>query len=118
MYIIPVGFVSGCMLKEIKRKLISECLIFHAFSVLGSAALPYDTYMNIRISHRTQSESVCATVKYAFKFKVCKSMHHDAIQINQSTRCNNSSGLLLDVYVQLNTFRASSCPSSVAQQLQ
>jgi len=37
------------------------------------------------------------------------------IQINQPTRCNNSSSLLLDVYVQLNMFRASSRPSSGAQ---
>jgi len=39
------------------------------------------------------------------------------IQINQRIRCNNSSSLLLDVYVQLNMFRASSRPSSGAQQL-
>jgi hypothetical protein len=36
------------------------------------------------------------------------------IQINQPTRCSNLSGLLLVVYVQLNMFRASSCPSSGA----
>jgi len=40
------------------------------------------------------------------------------IQINQPTRCNNLSSLLLDVYLQLNMFRASSSPSSGAQQLQ
>ena len=40
------------------------------------------------------------------------------IPINQPTRCNNLSGLLLDFYVQLNMFRASSRPSSGAQQLQ
>jgi hypothetical protein len=40
------------------------------------------------------------------------------ITINQPTRCNNFSSLLLDVYVQLNIFRASSRPSSGAQQLQ
>jgi len=40
------------------------------------------------------------------------------IQINQPTRCKNSSRLLHDVYVQLNKFRASSRPSSGAQQLQ
>ena len=41
-------------------------------------------------------------------------------QINQPTRCNNFSSLLLDVYsyVQLNMFRASSRPSSGAQELQ
>ena len=40
--------------------------------------------------------------------------------INQSTRCNNFSSLLLDVYsyVELNMFRASSRPSSGAQQMQ
>ena len=41
-----------------------------------------------------------------------------SFQINQPTRCNNLSSLLLDVYVQLNMFRASSRPSSGAQQLQ
>jgi hypothetical protein len=43
---------------------------------------------------------------------------YDSFQINQPTRCNNFSSLLLDVYVQLNMFRASSRPSSGAQQLQ
>ena len=38
------------------------------------------------------------------KFKVCKSVHHHKIQINQPTRCNNFSSLLLDVYVQLKCF--------------
>jgi len=52
------------------------------------------------------------------KFKVCKSVHQHTFQINQPTRCKNFSSLLLDVYVQLNMFRASSCPSSGAQQLQ
>jgi len=40
------------------------------------------------------------------------------IQINRPTRCNNFSSLLLDIYLQLNMFRASSRPSSGAQQLQ
>jgi hypothetical protein len=39
-------------------------------------------------------------------------------QINQPTRRKNFSSLLLEVYVQLNMFRASSRPSSGAQQLQ
>ena len=46
-----------------------------------------------------------------------RSVHHHTIQINQPTRCNSSSSLLLDAYVQLNMFRASSHPSSGAQQL-
>jgi len=58
-------------------------------------------------------------MKFVFEeFKVCKSVHHHTIQINQPTRCNNFSTLLLDVYVQLNMFRPSSRPSSGAQQLQ
>jgi hypothetical protein len=40
------------------------------------------------------------------------------IQINQPTRCNNLSILLLEVYLQLNMFWASSRPSSGAHQLQ
>src|SRR5215475_1534587 len=52
------------------------------------------------------------------KFDIRKSMHHHTIQINQLTRCNNFTSLLLDVYVWLNMFRASSRPSSGAQQLQ
>ena len=50
-------------------------------------------------------------LKRKFQFKVCKSVHHHSIQINQTTRCNNFSSLLLDIYVQLNMFRASSRPS-------
>jgi hypothetical protein len=34
------------------------------------------------------------------------------------TRCNNFSSILLDAHLQLNMFRASSRPSSGAQQLQ
>jgi hypothetical protein len=45
-------------------------------------------------------------------------LHHQTIQINQPTRCNNFSSLLLDIYVQLNMFQASSHPSSGAQQMQ
>ena len=39
-------------------------------------------------------------------------------QINQPTRCINLSDLLLVVQIQLNMFRASSCPSSGAYKLQ
>ena len=45
-------------------------------------------------------------------------MHHHTIHINQPTRCNNFSSLLLDVHVRLNVFGASSRPSPGAQQLQ
>jgi len=48
------------------------------------------------------------------KFKVCRSVLHHTMQINQPTRCKNFSSLLLDVYIQLNMFRASSRPLSGA----
>jgi hypothetical protein len=38
----------------------------------------------------------------------------NSIQIIQSTRCSSFTGLLFDVYVWLNMFRASPCPSSGA----
>jgi hypothetical protein len=44
--------------------------------------------------------------------------HQLTVQINQQTRYNNLSSLLLDVYLQLNMFRASSRPLTGAQQLQ
>jgi hypothetical protein len=53
-----------------------------------------------------------------YQFKICNSVHYHTIQINQPTRCNSFSSLLLDVYLQLNVFRAPSRPSSEAQQLQ
>jgi hypothetical protein len=52
------------------------------------------------------------------EFKVCKSVHHYTIQVNQPTRCNNFSSSLPDVSVQISMFRASSRPPSGAQQLQ
>jgi hypothetical protein len=68
-------------------------------------------------SHRT---NLCEILylRYFYLFKVCKSVHHHTVQMNQPTRWNSFSGLLLDVYIQLNVFLASSRPSSGAQQLQ
>ena len=45
-------------------------------------------------------------------FDVRQSVHHRTIQINQPTRCNSFTSLLLDVYVCLNMFRAPLRPSS------
>ena len=61
MCIIPLLFVSGCTLKEMQRKLISECLIFHVCSVIGFVALPYNTYTNIRTSQNTIRKCMCTT---------------------------------------------------------
>ena len=51
---------------------------------------------------------------YSNVFDVRKSMHHHTIQINQPTRSNSFTGLLLYVSVWLNMFRAPLCPSSGA----
>jgi hypothetical protein len=51
--------------------------------------------------------------KEAASSSICQYLF--TIQINQPTRCNNFSSLLLDVYVQLNMFWVFSCPSSGAQ---
>jgi len=45
---------------------------------------------------------------------VVKSVHHHTIQINQPTRCNSFTSLLLDVYAWLDMFRAPLRPSSGA----
>jgi hypothetical protein len=48
------------------------------------------------------------------EFDVRKSVHHHTIPINQPTRLNSFTSLLLDVYVWLNMFRAPLRPSSGA----
>ena len=53
-------------------------------------------------SHST----VCSGLTFA------KSVHHHKIQINQPTRCNSFTSLLLDVYVWLNMFRAPLHPAA------
>jgi hypothetical protein len=52
------------------------------------------------------------------EFNVCKSVQSHTFQTNQPTKCYSLSSLLLDVYEQLNMFRASSRPLSAAQHLQ
>jgi hypothetical protein len=47
-------------------------------------------------------------------FDVCKSAHHYTIQINQPTRYDSFTSLLLDVQMLLNMFRVSPRPSSGA----
>ena len=73
--------------------------------------LPYDPVWQAEMQLTPHHQIVL------YAFKVCKSVHHHTFQIKQPTRCNNSSSLLLGVYIQLNMFRASSRPSSGAQQL-
>jgi len=59
MYIIPLGFVSGCMLKEIKENSFLNSSSLMPFSVLGFVALPYNTYMNIKTSQNVIRKCMC-----------------------------------------------------------
>jgi hypothetical protein len=66
---------------------------------------------------------ICIFPTYFISFRVGVAKIYDyfptsTIQINQPTRCNNFSSFITWRYVQLNMFRASSRPSSGAQQLQ
>ena len=74
--------------------------------------------VNVVLTYRMYKKN-CLNCKIGNKlnFKICKSVHRHTIPINQQTGCKNFPSLLLDVYVQLNVFRASSLPSSGAQQL-
>jgi len=49
---------------------------------------------------------------------LCNIQKQNVIRINQPTRCINLSDLLLVAQIQLNMFRASSCPSPGAYKLQ
>jgi hypothetical protein len=72
------------------------------YSQIFKARCVWYLWMNV------QDMVVLKTVQLdTIKLKVCKSVHRHAIRINQPIRCNNFSSLLLDVYVQLNMFRAS-----------
>jgi hypothetical protein len=55
--------------------------------------------------------------KNIFKFKFCKSVRHHTIQVNHQLDATVSPVYYPDVYLQLSMFRASSRPSSGAQQL-
>jgi hypothetical protein len=62
-----------------------------------------------------QSSYLITTMVQLFtEFKVCKSVHHHTIQINHQLDATISPVYYLDVYLQLNMFRASSRPSSGA----
>jgi hypothetical protein len=95
----------------------------------------FNAFLQIRISSSTAYKSIKICLKIekielAIKINIYargaafsnSSMVTDysnkSIQINQPTRCNSFSSLLLDVYVQLNMFRVFLLPSSGAQQLQ
>jgi len=57
---------------------------------------------------------MCGSTCFVGRGLVGYYLHHHTIQIIQPTRCNSFTGLLLEVYVWLNMFRASPRPSSRA----
>jgi hypothetical protein len=65
----------------------------------------------VQVKGPTSTPHNLQVLKFGTNYKKCISIQ---IQINQPTRCNNFSSLLLDVYVQLNMLRAFSRPSSEA----
>jgi hypothetical protein len=75
---------------------------------------------NVNKQHQTCA-ALGANFKFRFIFRIFIALSNPKlmvlIQINQPTRCNNFSSLLLDVYLQINMFQVSSRPSSGAQQL-
>ena len=78
-------------------------LVFFSVSTISPV---YSVYINLT------SQLPCHTLT---ELDLSINGHSISIQINQPTRCNNFSSLLLDVYVQLNMFRASSRPSSASR---
>jgi hypothetical protein len=78
--------------------------IFKIPPLTNTISIMWDIHVPSRIAVNKQY-----LIRHAFnfqqEFQVCKSVHHHTIQINQPTRCNNFSNLLLDVYIQLNMFR-------------
>ena len=106
------SFETLCIINQRNAHFLNQCFNFNFF-LMFTKCLP-----ECSSSGRLLYIQLWYGMVQCLKFKVCKSVHHHRFQINQSTRCNNFSSLLLDVYVQLNVFRASSRPSSGAQQLQ
>jgi hypothetical protein len=72
-------------------------------NILCNRKLHYHSLSNKAISEPKRTQSVPRTIT-----------PHNLIQINQPTRCNSFTSLLLDVYVWLNMFRASPRQSSGA----
>jgi hypothetical protein len=80
---------------------LNKCEIFREFPVKKNMFF----FAKIRIN------------KIFTNFKFFKAVHHHTIQINQKLDATISSFYYPEVYLQLNIFRASSHPSSGAQQL-
>jgi hypothetical protein len=90
--------------KETMTFMLIHSFDMHIYSCKVYLHYAYDTALNQKL------------LSLGFKnlFKVRKSVHHHTIQINQPTRCNSFTSLLLDVCVWLNMFRAPLRPSSGA----
>ena len=78
--------------------------------------MTYRSVNTYRLGYKNQSSTAVYRSNAFFSYDTYKT--HQRIQINQPTSCINLSDLLLVVQIQLNLFRASSCPSSGAYKLQ
>ena len=105
--------VSFCVL------FVCICVLYYCHRVATQWQLTNISYIISyhSLKYQSQMQNAIQISTIMFEFKVCQSVHHHTIQLNQPTRCNNLSNLLLDVYLQLSMFQASSRPSSGAQQL-
>jgi hypothetical protein len=79
--------------------------------VINNLLLPNCLYMKT-------IKAVCVALDSSQLNYFFKSVHHHAIQINHQLEATISPVYYPDVYLQFNMFRASSRPSSRAQQLQ
>ena len=109
-------YASHCHLRFLVFFTLGSCTSVKMTVVLESDATLF--HKQVPLVYKNLLLALSQLHQIPMEFKVCKSVHHHTIPINQPTRCSNFSSLLLDIYVQLNMFRASSRPSSGAQQLQ
>jgi hypothetical protein len=112
--------VSSGTFHPIFKQLSLSCLNLFILAWRSSLWLLFDQsicfYKFVTLCYKMWSQRHMRKPWYldAATFDVHKSVHHHMIQIDQPTRCNSFISLLLDVYVWLNMFWASLCPSSGA----
>jgi len=87
--------------------------ICHLLALLGAHHILHVSRIRVNRTVRRGSCAVWLTSSFHFK-KSSKFRQNFMSQINEPTRCNSFTSLLLDVYVWLNMFLAPPCPSSGA----
>jgi hypothetical protein len=106
--------------EKLCQQINSNCYAVHLCGIWNCAVLISNCPHLQRMFSEVIKSSLPSKSKFTIhsentrKFDICKSVHHHTIQINQPTRCNNFTSLLLDIYVWLNMFWPSLCPLSGA----